>query len=112
MARATDLARDGEGNILKKTYTIPFRPEYVLVEGPPGRAWNDYVPLPQATGRNVRGFKFHLSPEAIALIMQQDPNVSPVSGYCSLSIEFDSATSEPAVIKATRAVRADEMAKS
>lgn len=87
----------------RRTYTIPFRPEYLLVEGEPTDP-RSLVSAAQPLGRNVSGFRFHLSPEAIALIRAEDPGVSPIGGYCAITIKFNSDESGPAVIEATRVV--------
>lgn len=114
MARpaATDVAQNRDGSIMLKSYTIPFRPEYILVTKPDATDPKDMVSIAQPTNRNVPAFRFHLSPEAIQLIMAQDPNVRPEYGYCSLVIRFDAFESGPATIVATRGVRKSELARA
>ncbi len=92
-----------------KVYRIPFRPEYLLIDGKtnePSGPWNDYelVSSAQPTGRDVKAFRFHLSPEAVDLIIKQDPTVDHATGFCSLEIKFDSSDSDVAMIEARRGV--------
>lgn len=90
-----------------KVYRIPFRPEYLLIDGKaqtgPWRG-DDLVSAAQPTGRNVKAFKFHLSPEAIDLIIKQDPTVDHTTGFCSLEIKFDASDCDYAMIEARRGV--------
>lgn len=109
-AAADDMAQNHDGSIKLKSYTIPFRPEYILVTKPDATDPKDMVPIAQPTNRDLPAFRFHLSPEAIKLIMAQDPNVQPHYGYCSLVIRFDAFASGPATIVATRGVRRSELA--
>jgi len=109
MARVFDeLARNPDGEVMLKTYRIPFRPEYVLI-GKPGQGPMEMVSIAQPTGRDICAFRFHLSPEAIALVMAQDPNVTSSGGYCSLSIHFDAAESGSAMIEVKRGVLKREL---
>lgn len=92
-----------------KVYRIPFRPEYLLIEGPPDveadytNHWN-MVTADKTTGRNVKAFRFHLAPEAIDLIIKQDATVTHTTGFCSLEIKFDAADCGYAMIEARRGV--------
>lgn len=91
-----------------KTYRIPFRPEYLLIEGPTqdNGPWSrvDLASAAAPTGRDVKAFRFHLTPEAIALLIKQDPTVDYVTGYHALTIRFDACESGKAMIEVQRAI--------
>lgn len=100
------FVKDADGEIVVRSYTIPFRPEYILIDRGGVRAHHDLTPMSDgAVNHNIRGYRFHLSDEAIALIMAQDPNVHPSGGYKSVEIQFDASSSEMATLKVTRGVR-------
>lgn len=88
-------------DIVRKSYRIPFRPEYLLIESPDK---DSLVSAAQPIGRDISGFRFHLSEEAHALVRAQDPDIHPCAGFCSLRVIFDAAESGPAVIEVERGV--------
>lgn len=92
-----------------RIYKIPFRPEYLLIEGQEqdDGPWSRFglTNAASPTGRDVKAFRFHLSSEAVDLIIAQDPTVDYTMGYCNLTIRFDAFTSECAMIEVTRATR-------
>lgn len=115
MARGLDdFAQNPDGSIVLKTYKIPFRPEYVLVEGPSpdGYSLPNYVSIAQPLGRDIRGFRFHLAPEAVKLLMAQDPHVTENMGFSKLMIVFDAMSPDFAMIEVTRGVRVKELQPS
>ena len=105
------FARDANGDVMLKTLRIPFRPEYILVPKPGTNSLPEMVPLTESSGF-LKSFQFHLSVDAIELIMEQDPHVTPQMGYSKLTIVFDAAESGLAMIEATRGVRQWELEKA
>jgi hypothetical protein len=89
---------------------IPFRPEWLLIENTrrPVEEQNDFLaslmPASNSTGRNIKSFKFHLAPEAVALIREQDPTVGPEVGYCEIKIKFDAMTSSSAMMEVSHTI--------
>lgn len=87
--------------IERKTYRIPFRPEYLLLSTDGS---TDLTSADKPTGRDVPAYRFHLSEEAHALVRAQDPEVTKATGFCSLTIKFDAAEDGPAYIEVERGI--------
>lgn len=96
---------DIDSHFHSKVYRIPFRPEYLLIEGENSGAFPyNMVSTASPTNRDIKAFRFHLTPEAIALIAQQDPEVTQSSGFCSVTIRFDAGDPGTAMMEVERGI--------
>lgn len=77
-------------------YQIPYRPEYVRCFDPSGNE----APV-GAWGRDMPGYRFHLSDEALELLVEQGGRRS--AGMLQrLEVVWDATSPDPATIKVTQ----------
>lgn len=98
-----DFLRDAAGDIVTRTYEIPYRPQYVLTFAP-GAATGQAVAVPTGPWweHDVPGFRFHLSPEALKLVAAQ--GADPERGFTRIEVVWDATDAGPVLLKAMQGV--------
>jgi len=103
-----DYARDDNGDIVLRAYEIPYRPQYVLTFTP-GEFGPDASSLPSGEwDQDYPGFRFHLSPEALALVAEQGANRD--DGIQRIEVIWDATAPGPVKLRATQAVTEEQLA--
>lgn len=88
---------DGNMGILKKIFTIPYRPQHVVqidddVLPVPFRPWTSDMPV----------FRFHVSPEALQALALK--GADPTKGFSRLEVVWDANETGPVLLRATQVV--------
>lgn len=95
---ACEFLRNDDGDIVTRTYEIPYRPQYVLTFLSSGE---DSIPA-GPWGRDVPGFRFHLSDDALLLVAAK--GADPTRGFTRIEVIWDSSDAGPVLLKATQGV--------
>lgn len=108
MPEIPDFVRDdATGDIVLRTYEIPYRPQYVLTFAP-GQLGAEASPLPTGPWEHdMLGFRFHLSGEALALVAAK--GADPKRGFTRIEVIWDAMDAVPVQLKATQGVTQEQV---